>query len=311
MQFKIYRSTDTSAPVLQGIVNSLVALLKACLCDGYGSQAPAGWSSSFVSGNLGVFTPAVGSTLSNLAIDDNGPGAGGAKEARVRAYETVTSATAGTNPFPTVAQQTNGLIWRKSTSADVTARTWVLFATDSVFFLFVNTGDFAASMSFGFGDFTPLQCNDRYRSFIFGRAVENNGTANNEAWTTYSNTGSFYLDRDIGGSALSIGATRLCGTNGGATLGKGGYTTLMPATIRPISKIAIREQTNTVLRGHIPGMWSTQSDSAAGWNNGDTFSGKGALDGRTFEIILVGNTLGTFTAAVMETSNTIDNLWGK
>ncbi len=46
MAFNLYSSTDTSAPTLSaGTRTSLLNVLNACLVTGYGSKAPAGWSS--------------------------------------------------------------------------------------------------------------------------------------------------------------------------------------------------------------------------------------------------------------------------
>ncbi len=36
-QFTVYKNTDGSAPTLNGTTDSLCALLRACLVDGYGS----------------------------------------------------------------------------------------------------------------------------------------------------------------------------------------------------------------------------------------------------------------------------------
>ena len=47
MSFTIYRSTDASPPVLNGTAGSLRALLLACLVDGYGAKAAAGWAETF------------------------------------------------------------------------------------------------------------------------------------------------------------------------------------------------------------------------------------------------------------------------
>lgn len=40
----IYRSTDNASPLLTGSAGSLIAVLKACLVTGYGTQYPAGWT---------------------------------------------------------------------------------------------------------------------------------------------------------------------------------------------------------------------------------------------------------------------------
>lgn len=52
---KVYRSTDTNAPVLQGIKGSLKTLLKACLVTGYGHEDPLGWAMPFEETNRAAF----------------------------------------------------------------------------------------------------------------------------------------------------------------------------------------------------------------------------------------------------------------
>ena len=47
MTVTIYKSTDSSAPVLRGQGNSLVTVLDAILVNGYGSKASQGWADSF------------------------------------------------------------------------------------------------------------------------------------------------------------------------------------------------------------------------------------------------------------------------
>lgn len=41
---KIYRSTDTDAPVLDKTANCVATIIKACLVTGYGAKAGAGWT---------------------------------------------------------------------------------------------------------------------------------------------------------------------------------------------------------------------------------------------------------------------------
>jgi hypothetical protein len=40
----VYKSTDASAPTLDGQVGSLITVLKACLVNGYGAKSAAGWT---------------------------------------------------------------------------------------------------------------------------------------------------------------------------------------------------------------------------------------------------------------------------
>jgi len=123
MTTRVYKSTDASAPNLTGQAGSLTDLLNACLVAGYGALAAAGWSRPYydATSKTAVFRPGAG-PQHYFQVADNGPGAGGAKEARIRGYVSMSAYNTGTEPFPTAAQATNALCIRKSTAADATVR---------------------------------------------------------------------------------------------------------------------------------------------------------------------------------------------
>ncbi|MGE3907973.1 MAG: hypothetical protein AB7K36_01385, partial [Chloroflexota bacterium] len=56
---RIYRSTDSGAPVLTGQAGSLLNLLDKCLVDGYGSKAAAGWSRPYTGTNKTAYRNSV------------------------------------------------------------------------------------------------------------------------------------------------------------------------------------------------------------------------------------------------------------
>lgn len=184
MNVTLYKSTDGSAPVLTGAAGSLLALLDAVLVNGYGAKAAAGWTKPFANAaNKGCYLQ--NTTGSNnpsgmgFTLDDSGPGGGTFREARVQGFETLTSATAGTGPFPTAAQSligTGALVIRKSATADATARAWTILATGQTFYLFIETGDQTnplGTSSFAYGDFRSYKNGDQYAVMIIGRMVEN------------------------------------------------------------------------------------------------------------------------------------------
>jgi hypothetical protein len=89
MTVRVYKSSDASAPVLTGAVGSLVALLDACLVNGYGALAAAGWTKAFTAANKGAYkqnlTGSNNASGMHLYVDDSGPGAGGVpRSARLR-----------------------------------------------------------------------------------------------------------------------------------------------------------------------------------------------------------------------------------
>jgi hypothetical protein len=127
----VYRSDDTSAPVITGTAGDLVTALDAILVNGYGSLAAAGWTAPYTGTNKRVYRQ--GSGLQHyLRVDD-----ADARLSRVVGYGAMTDVDTGTNPFPTTAQISGGLYMRKSIAASATARPWICFATNTAFYLFI------------------------------------------------------------------------------------------------------------------------------------------------------------------------------
>lgn len=191
MTVRVYKSTDASAPTLTGQVGSLTALLDAILVNGYGSKTAAGWSINQTTTNKrGYLQNLTGSNNASgmlLYVDDTGPGAGAAREARVCGFETMSAITpTGTGQFPTAAQSAVGtgqLVIRKSTTADATARPWVAVANGQTLYLFIESGDSTvplATTAFCFGDFKSYKASDQYAVMIIGRQAENSGSAIND-----------------------------------------------------------------------------------------------------------------------------------
>lgn len=189
MTVRLYKSTDASAPVLTGQTGSLIALLDAILVNGYGSKTAAGWTKPFSTTNKGAYlqnlTGSNNSSGMYLFVDDTGPGAGAAREARVCGFETMSAITpTGTGQFPTAAQSTIGtgfLVCRKSTTADATARAWTCVANGQTVYLFIESGDNTAPLAttnLVFGDFKSFKAADQYAVILIARTVENSGNAN-------------------------------------------------------------------------------------------------------------------------------------
>ena len=175
----VYRSTDASAPVLSGTVGSLNTLLLACLVDGYGAKAGAGWTRPYYDAatHQGMYRMGAGNQH-YLHVNDNGPGAHGGREARCRGYVTASSYSSGTEPFPTAAQYANGLFFRKSATADSTPRAWTMIADAETMYLMISAGDSGSPiMPYYFGAFLAWKTSDNYDSILSARIVE--GSASN------------------------------------------------------------------------------------------------------------------------------------
>jgi hypothetical protein len=179
MPVTAYKSTDASAPQLDGSTNgTLVSVLDACLVNGYGAKAAAGWTKAFSGTNQAVYRMnAVSGAGHYLHVNDSSPNTSAVgREARARGWVTSTGLGTGTEAFPTVAQiaDTAGPMIRKSVSADAVARAWRVYADDRTFYLFTKSGDFGniGWNGYGFGEFFSLQgIADLYRTMLMGRIV--------------------------------------------------------------------------------------------------------------------------------------------
>lgn len=384
MTTRLYRSTDTGAPVLSGSAGTLITVLDALLINGYNSQtvtsitrsgstatvnktahgfvagqrvvhsgatqpeynieaaitivdannytytvagtpatpatgtitaavAAAGWTKPFSGVNKAVYRMVTtGNTGFYVNIQDNGPGAGGAREARLWGYEVATAQDTGTGQFPTTSQASTGLFLRKSATADTTARAWWCVADGSVFYFFSDTGDFTAptySLCFGFGDFYSYKPSDAYSCWVAGRSSENNagGNVDNMCTITCSvssssflatvQTGNYVARTWTGvGSAVQIGkhgtAAAAYSAAGGQNNGPiGGSTTsnVRPAIAYPnspdsaclMSPLWIHH--DSAIHGYMKGLWAPCHPQPFG--HGDTFSGTGNMSGKSFLVL--------------------------
>lgn len=208
----IYKSTDGSAPTLSGTAGDLVALLDACLVNGYGSKPAAGWTKPFTGTNAAAFLQGAGCGF-YLDVNDNGPGAGGAREARLRGYETMSAVATGTGLFPTAAQLAAGLFCRKSATADGTTRSWVIAADDRTLYLFIDSGDSLGYTGFFFGDFYSVLAGDTHKCLIVGRTTENTSSNTAENASRLSTavgavTAGHYIARTYTGLGTAITASK-------------------------------------------------------------------------------------------------------
>jgi hypothetical protein len=322
----LYRSTDASAPTLTGQVGSLTTLLDAVLVNGYGTQPAAGWTKPFTTAtNQAAYrNSATDGTGFHVNVNDNGPGAGAAREARMTGFETMSALATGTGQFPLLAQLGIGIgavVCRKSTTADATARPWVIVADNTVFYLFVETGDVAGQVySVVFGDFFSYKASDAYRCLIIGRMAENNAQAGAEALSALLNGSASFLNNTISGHFVArhwtgVGGSVAVGkhidqTAGGAAPGSAGGGTsggtqnnaggnvntvcsglgnnwanqlAFPYPNGPdgglyISPVWLHH--NSARRGYMKGLWAPLHDRPL--NHGDSFSGTGNLNGKSF-----------------------------
>ncbi len=188
---------NANAPNLTGQVGSLTALLDAVLVNGFSGFTNLGWTINQTTTNKrGYLQNTSGSNNPSgelLYVDDTGPGAGGAREARWCGFETMSAITpVGTGQFPTFAQLgigAGGVVYRKSATADSTVRFWTAIGDGHTIYLFSETGDVitpVAATFLMFGDFFSYKSSDSYAVSLYGRNVENSAN-NNCEWFSCTN----------------------------------------------------------------------------------------------------------------------------
>jgi hypothetical protein len=319
-QFKVYRSTDASAPSLTGNAGSLITVLDACLINGYGTQtAPSpAWTHPVVTAsNIASYKQPSGSGLA-VVINDNGPnGTSLGKEAWATGWESVAGVGSpvgsGTNQFPTAAQLlTSGhVVIRKSTATGATVRDWVVLADSSTFYLFVLTGD-TAGMYYGFmfGDIYSLNATtDSYRCMIIGRDLENSALVADEGMDKLSALASAVVGNFMARSYTAAAGSITVGKHGDAT--KGSAATLLGTMVYPnpqdaelyATPIWVVENGGPSVRGRLRGLYQVLHAISSFTDGQSMVANTGDFNGKTFLFIKQTANAGIY---LMEVSNTVE-----
>ncbi len=316
MTVTVYKSTDAGAPTLNGNNGSLITVLDAVLVNGYGAKAAAGWTKPFAGTNQAAYRMnSVSGVGHYLQVNDNNPNtSANGKEARARGFVAMTSVTAGTEAFPTTTQvaDTAGPMIRKSATLDATARPWIIVADERTFYLFIKSGDFTGWTAYMFGEYYSLKSGDAYRTAVIGRIA--------------SAAAGFALDTDDRLHALSAVSAVLTGhytpralgdVAGAVQFGKHGnsahsVTELVGLCNYPnpidggmlLSQITMTFDLGSTcaVAGRLRGLWHFCHPIGAAVSDGDTFSGSGALAGKTF--LVVSPSAVSTSLFVIETSDT-------
>lgn len=316
MAVTVYKSTDASAPVLTGVAGSLITVLNAILVDGYGAKAAAGWTKPYTGTNAASYRTASG-VQHYLQVDDNSPNASAVgREGRARGFVSMSAQSTGTEPFPTTTQvgDTVGPMIRKSKTADATARPWICVADGRSMYFFTKPGDFGNGWSgFATGEFFSIKTADSYRSILAARIVSAGaGTAldSNDNLDSLSPLNSVvaghYVPRtwqgDVAG-ASNIGKHGNAAHSDSVLAGRAMYPNPYDDSLM-LSQVWVHHDggSNAVIAGRMRGFWHFCHPVGVAVNDGDTFSGSGALSGKSFLVIKPGAE--GDSVYVMETSDT-------
>lgn len=322
-----HKSTDAGAATLNGTVGSLITVLDQCLVNGNGTsgKAAAGWTKPYSGTNLAVYRAATaGSGIgAYLNVDDAAQGAtAGAREARLRGALTANQANTGTavtgmtEPTPTTGVSSIGGLCLKSATADSVARAWICHAdAKSVTFLSFP-GNLNGYSTFYAGEIASDSAGDAYRFALIARAVEHvhQGDVSldtDEVFPEFVSMAAGSAGHFIMRSIFSGGAGQVVTTYGKHS-GDVGKRNLVPYIAgRPVyqAPIWLHEDQGAfgIPRGRLRGVWDVLHTPWA-IPFGTTWSGTGALAGKTFEYVgplgLTNIALTSMSGLILETSDT-------
>ena len=240
-----------------------------------------GWTKAFTGTNLAAYRQGSGSNGFFLRIDDTGT-----TSARSVGYETMSDINTGTGPFPTSSQVSGGLYLVKSGTADSTARPWSIVFSEKLFHLLVSTDSSSTGVNSAghtFGDIKSYKSGDVYATIhIASTSTLYSGNTLTALVSVTNTTTGHYLCR----SYTQIGSSLACGKHSdgvkgsSSTVGLGNMTYPNPEDGGLyLAPIWAHESAGNV-RGEIPGLWAPCHNRPL--NHLDTFSGTGALAGKTF-----------------------------
>lgn len=211
MTVTVYSSSDVGAPTFNQVAGSLITLLDACLVNGYGSKAAAGWTKEYSATNQAVYKMASGGTDSVLVVKDaattNCVTTAGLTSILMGA-ESASGANAWKNTFPYGGGASVIPIIRKPDTGTGDAA-WMLIANGRFFYLFTrrsgwrttNGEDYRYWSMFFFGDIEKLLESDESNCIIGGtnnQVADTDNNSNVNATCEFPNGGASYTGRYAG-----------------------------------------------------------------------------------------------------------------
>ncbi len=246
----------------------------------------AGWTQPYASGNIRSFKQGAGSNGLSFQLDDSSSNS----YAKVRGYETMGDAGSGAGPFPTQAQNSNGLYVMKS--SNTTERDWIIVATESQFFYHINSnGATTTCQGMFFGDFDPELVSESYNTVLI--AGLSTTPSNSAQFARVSNNAgsvstSMYVARNYSGigGAEKINVMTHPGYGGSYTgTGKLAY----PDPTRNALIVAdINVNSLNVQRGKLKGFLDPLHLEP--FSHLDIIEGSGIFAGKTFQILEMNST---------------------
>lgn len=293
MAVNVYKSSDTSAPSITGALGSVITVLDACLVNGYGSKAAAGWTKPFATTNRGVYRMPAGNQRF-VNIDDSLT----TISAAATGYNTMSAVATGTERFPTKVSlnQVTGLsdfmFLHKGDDSAGTVREWMVIATDKCFYYIIRVNAAVAikpSYSvFFFGDYNSHTPGDTNNTMIFSNSGMTSAASTNYTFSSMLSQNP-YLVNNVCYCRSAIGLRIPTYGFLDATMGLYSSQKLVnpennSIVLSPIY-CGVQPITSKILLGVLPGVYSitTPNNSLNGGSTRYSFSGP-ELTGKTFEL---------------------------
>ena len=182
-----FTSADGGAPSLTGQNGSLITLLDWII--GLPSDSADEWVKEYSGTNKAAYRAQKGNRL-YFRVQDDGPTAQAAREAGVRYFETMSDVDTGTVQVPTSTQETalgQPWVWRKSNTANATARDYFGIITARCIVLLVETvAGFWQQMCFG--DAASCVSSDAYNTLLLCRDGNNSQDGSTAAAGPWAST---------------------------------------------------------------------------------------------------------------------------
>lgn len=307
---------------ITGQAGALVTLFDTVLVTG------EGWTRTYYNAGTheAVYQQAGGNGFS-FYVNDNGTGAGAAREAIVRGCESATAYNVLVDPFPTVGQVADAsCVWRKSSTADATARTYWAVADDRNLVLIIRDSATTADV-FWFCDVEKFAPSDNYATIINNRGAANSATAaiavtvglNLGLSTNLGGNQRAYVARTSDGTIKSSTAAHMCvgtGSNSFGLAAASGVATypgpsaklvLAPVWVNSTGATTAVPGASAELRGCLPFLFTPMHGNTKGSiADLDTFTAS-AYDASS-AFLIIGLTAGNINAAtvILQTAGTWD-----
>lgn len=300
---------------ISGQTGTLITLLDTVLVTG------EGWTKLYSGTNKAIYQQPAGSGFVIRALDD-GSLAAGASEAVVRAAESATDVDTLVDPFPLTTQLADAsCVWRKSDTADATARTYHAIADDRSLILYIVYGSFASDC-YWFGDEEPYWSGDNYACSIAVRRSGNDSTGgralepllNNITQSSSVLAGRYYARTEDGLtksvlSALSSRCTNFGNIGAGGVMPYPNPTTgklhILPAVASSLGGTSTTIANAASVRGRVPFLFEPMLGSTwTGLSVADTFTDTAYDASSTFLLLSTNNSTTGSQKVVLQTAGT-------